>query len=58
MGGGLAVDFTLDVRLRFGGRAGGSPGVSFREELGISILKHTYTLNAVSHPDSWNYCQA
>lgn len=45
MGGGLAVDFTLDVRLRFGGRAGGCPGVSFREELDTSILKH------ISHPE-------
>jgi hypothetical protein len=47
MGGRLAVDLMLDVRLRFGGRAGGGAGASFREEPGASILKH------ISYPDSW-----
>ena len=48
MGGGLDVDFTLDVRLLFGGRAGGRPldvvivvvVVSFSGDTGVSALKH------------------
>jgi hypothetical protein len=52
MGGGLAADFTLDVRLRFGGKAGGCPCVSFRQEPDTSILEH------ISHPDSWYYHHA
>ena len=41
MGGGLAVDLTLDIRLRFGGRAGGCPDISFTGEPSTSMLKHT-----------------
>jgi hypothetical protein len=66
IGGGLADDFTLDVRLRFGGRAGGCPGVSFGEELAPSVLKqihvhlivvHVLTVGTIAKPSATGHAR-